>query len=119
MASQRYIIYVYYDTPQILALIQPPAPISNCFIGKSLKNFRCRSQLGNKDSRYSFKQNISNFPNFLQYNFIKDEMFKEETFTSKNTAKFMDFTLPKCASSGFFFVNQNLHSKNFNSNRVP
>ena len=95
MASQRYIIYVYYDTPQILALIQPPAPISNCFIGKSLKNFRCRSQLGNKDFRYSFKQNISNFPNFLQYNFIKDEMFKEETFTSKNTAKLMDFNPAK------------------------
>ena len=24
---------LYYDTPRILALIQPPAPISNCFFG--------------------------------------------------------------------------------------
>ena len=70
---------------------------------KSLKNFCCRCQLGNKDFRYSFKQNISNFPNFLQYNFVQDEMFKEETFASKNTAKFKDFTMPKWTSSGFFF----------------
>ena len=67
-----------------------------------MKNFRCRSQFGNKDSRYSFKQNIFDFPNFLHYSFIKDEMFKEETFASKNPAKFKDFTMPERTSSGFF-----------------
>ena len=33
---------LYYDTPQMLAWIQPPTPISNCFFGiknMSLKNF--------------------------------------------------------------------------------
>ena len=29
-------------------------------------------------------------------------MSKEETFVSKNIAKFKDFTMPKCTSSGFF-----------------
>ena len=67
-----------------------------------MKNFRCRRQLGNKDSKYSFKQNIFNFSYFLQYNFIKDEMFEEETFASKSTTKFKDFTMPKRTSSGFF-----------------
>ena len=32
----------------------------------------------------------------------KDEQFEEETLSSKNTAKFRDFTKPKCTSSGFF-----------------
>ena len=68
----------------------------------SLKNFHCRCQLGNKDSKYSFKQNILNCPNILWYNFSKDEMFEEETLSSKNTAKFKDFTMSKCTSSGFF-----------------
>ena len=39
---------------------------------------------------------------FLQYNFINDEMFKEETLSSKNTAKFKDFTMPNRTSSRFF-----------------
>ena len=69
---------------------------------KSLKNFHYRCQLGNKDSKYSFKQNILNFRNLLWYSFSKDEMFKEETLSSKNTAKFKDFTMPKRTSSGFF-----------------
>ena len=68
----------------------------------SLKNFHCRCQLGNKDSRYSFKQNIFYFPNFLQYNLIKDEMFKEETLASKNTAKFKDFTCQNGPVVDFF-----------------
>ena len=38
----------------------------------------------------------------LQYNFIKDEKFEEEVLSSKNTAKFKDFTLPKFTSNGFF-----------------
>ena len=76
--------------------------ISSELRNKSLKNFHCRCQIGNKDSRYCCKQNIFNFQNFLQYNFIKDEMFKEETFASKNTAKSKDFTMPKRTSSGFF-----------------
>ena len=59
-------------------------------------------QLGNKDSRYSLKQNIFNFSNILWYHFIKDEKFEEETLSSKNTAKFKDFTMPKFTSSGFF-----------------
>ena len=29
-------------------------------------------------------------------------MFEEETLSSKNTAKFKDFTMSKCTSSGFF-----------------
>ena len=29
-------------------------------------------------------------------------MFKEETFASKNPAKFKDFTMPEHTSSGFF-----------------
>ena len=33
---------------------------------------------------------------------MKDAMFEEETLSSKNTAKFKDFTMPKCTSSGFF-----------------
>ena len=45
---------------------------------------------------------ISNFPNLLRYNFTKDEMFEEETLSSKNSAEFKDFTMPKCTSSGFF-----------------
>ena len=31
-------------------------------------------------------------------------MFKKETFASKNIAKFKDFTLPKCTSSGLFLL---------------
>ena len=45
----------------------------------SLKNFHSRCQPGNKDSKYSFKENILNFPNLLLYNFSKDKMFEEET----------------------------------------
>ena len=30
-------------------------------------------------------------------------MFEEETVSSKNTAKFKDFTMPKFSSSGFVF----------------
>ena len=56
----------------------------------------------NKDSRYRFKQNVFNFSNFLQYNFTKDEIFKEETFANENIAKFRDFTMPKHTSSVFF-----------------
>ena len=72
---------LHYDTTHILASIQQTPPICNCFfrIKKHKKNFHCRSQLGNKDSKYSFKQNILNFPNILRYNFSKDEMFEEET----------------------------------------
>ena len=72
---------LHYDTPLILALIQQPAPICNCFFrikkkNTSFKNFHCRCQLGNKDSKYSFKQNTVNIPSLLQYNFSKDEMFE-------------------------------------------
>ena len=67
-----------------------------------MKDYQCRCQLGNKASWYSFKKNIFNFPNILQYNFIKDEKFEEQTLSSKTTAKFKDFTMPKCTSSGFF-----------------
>ena len=103
MVGQRWYITLWR---QILALIQQPAPISNCFFrikNTSLRNFCCKCQLGNKDSRYSLKQNIFNFSNILQYNFIKDEKFEEETVSSKNTAKFKDFTMPKFSSSGFVF----------------
>ena len=78
-------------TQHTLASIQQPAPICNCFFRikkHKLEELFCRCQLGNKDSKYSFKQYILNFPIFLQYNFSKDEMFKEETLSSKNTAKF-------------------------------
>ena len=75
--------------------------VSLKFKNTSLKNFCCRCQVGNKDSQYSFKQNIFNFPNILQYNFIKDEIF-EETLSGKNTPKFKDFAMPKRTSSGFF-----------------
>ena len=53
---------VYYTmTHQILALIQQPVKICNCFFkNTNLKNFHCRCQLGN--SKHSFKQNITNFP---------------------------------------------------------
>ena len=67
-----------------------------------MKNFHYRCQPGNKDSKYSFKQNILNFQNLFLYNFSKGEMFEEETLSSKNTAKIKDFTMPKCTSSGFF-----------------
>ena len=67
----------------------------------SQKNFRCRCQLGNKDSKYSFKQNVLNLPNLLWYNFSKIEMFEEETLSSKNTTKYKDFPMPKRTSSGF------------------
>ena len=33
---------------------------------------------------------------------MKDAMFEEETLSSKNTAKFKDFTMPKRISSGSF-----------------
>ena len=93
-------------THKILALIQQPAQsviASLKLKNTSLTNFiSCKCQLGNKDSRYSLKQNIFNFPNILQYNFIKDEKFEEETLSSKNTAKFKDFTMPKCTSSRYF-----------------
>ena len=46
-------------------------------------NFCCKYQLGNKDSRRSFKLNIFNFPNILWCNFIKDEKSEEETLSSK------------------------------------
>ena len=95
---------LHYDTTHTLASIQP-APIgtvSSELRNTSLRNFHCRCQLGNKGSRYSFKQNVLNFPNLLWYNFSKDEMFEEETLSSKNTAKFKDFTMSKCTSSGFF-----------------
>ena len=68
----------------------------------TLKNFHCRCQLGDKDSKYSFKQNILNFPNLLWYNFSNNEMFEEETLSRKNTAKFKDLTTSKFTTSGFF-----------------
>ena len=43
-----------------------------------------------------------NFPNFLRYNFSKDEIFNKETLSSENAAKFKDFTMPKRTSSEFF-----------------
>ena len=67
----------------------------------------------NKDSRYSLKQNVFNFSNFLKYNFTKNEIFKEETFVSKNTTKFKDFTMPKHTSSVFFFCQSNFALKSF------
>ena len=67
-----------------------------------MKNFHYRCQHGNKDSKYSFKQNILNFQNLFLYNIKKGEMFEEETLSSKNTAKIKDFTMPKCTSSEFF-----------------
>ena len=50
-------------------------------------NFCCKYQLGNKDSRCSFKLNIFNFPNILRCNFIKDEKSEEETLSSKTLQK--------------------------------
>ena len=50
-------------------------------------NFCCKYQLGNKDSRRSFKLNIFNFPNILWCNFIKDEKSEEETLSSKTLQK--------------------------------
>ena len=82
-----------------------------------MNNFHCRCQLGNKDSKYKYKQNILNFSNLLWYNFSKDEMFEEQTLSSKNTAEFKDFTMPKFSSSGFF-LNHILHLKKFHKNRV-
>ena len=38
----------------------------------------------------------------MGYNFSKDEMLEEETLSSKNTAKFKDFTMPKGTSSDYF-----------------
>ena len=99
---------IYYTmTHKILALIQQPAQsviASLKLKNTSLTNFiSCKCQLGNKDSRYSLKQNIFNFPKILWYNFIKDEKFEEEILSHKNTAKFKDFTMPKFTSSGFFY----------------
>ena len=68
----------------------------------SLKNVHYRCQLGNKNCKYRFKQNILNFLSFWRYNFSKVEMFEDETLTRKNPAKFKDFIMPKCTSSGFF-----------------
>ena len=90
---------LHYDTPQILALIQQPAPICNCFFrikNTSLKNFHC-----NVNQEIKIPSTVLN-KNFLQYNFSKDEMFEEEKLLSKNTAKCMDFTIPKPTSSRFF-----------------
>ena len=104
MASQRWYI-ICYDTPQILALIQQPSPINNRFFRikkHELEELSLQMSTWKKDSKYSFKPNIFNFPNFLQQNFIKDEIFEEETLLSKNTAKLKDFTMPKHSSSGFF-----------------
>ena len=73
--------------------------VSSELQNKGLNNFYCRCQLGNKDSKYSFKQNILNFTKFLRYNFSKDEMFEEK----HSQVKILDFyTLPKHNSSGFF-----------------
>ena len=38
----------------------------------------------------------------MQHNFIKEQIFERETMTSKNTAKFKDYTLSKWTISGFF-----------------
>ena len=64
---------LYYDTPKVLAPIQQPAPISDCFFRikeHELEELLLQMYLGNKDPWYSFKQNIFNFPKFSQYNFI-------------------------------------------------
>ena len=77
-----------------------------------MKTFHCRCQLGKKNFKYSFKQNILNFPNILWCNFSKDEIFEEETLSSKNAAEFKDFTMPKRTSSEFF-CQSNFISKEF------
>ena len=53
----------------------------------------------------------------MQHNFIKEQIFERKTMTSKNTAKFKDYTLPKCTISGFF-CQSNFALNNFSNNRV-
>ena len=106
MASQRWYI-IYYDTPQILALIQQPSPINNRFLRikkHELEELSLQMLTWKKDSKYSFKQNIFNFPNFLQHNFIKDEIFEEETLSSKNTAKLKDLPCQNKVVVDFLFL---------------
>ena len=98
---------IYYTMTQHIYQLQfnnqlQSVTVSSELKNTSLKNFHCRCQVENKDAKYSFKQNILNSPNLLWYNFRNDEMFEEETLSSKNTAKFKDFTMPKRTSSGFF-----------------
>ena len=72
---------LYYDTPQILALIQPPAPISNRFFRikkQELEELSLQMSTWNEDSRYSFKQNIFNFPNFLDIIFLSMKYLKKK-----------------------------------------
>ena len=72
---------LYYDTPQILALIQPPAPISNRFFRikkQELEELSLQMSTWNEDSRYSFKQNIFNFPNFLGIIFLSMKCLKKK-----------------------------------------
>ena len=72
---------LYYDTPQLLALIQPPAPISNRFFRikkQELEELSLQMSTWNEDSRYSFKQNIFNFPNFLGIIFLSMKCLKKK-----------------------------------------
>ena len=61
---------------------------------------------------------VFNFPNILQYNFIKDEKFEEETLSRKNPEKFKDFTMTKFTNSGCFCKSGFALKKKFNKNRV-
>ena len=46
---------LHYEPPQMLALIQS-VTVSSELKNANLKNFHCRCRLGNKDSKYSFKE---------------------------------------------------------------
>ena len=94
---------IYYTmTHHILALIQQPPSISNCFFGIETQAWGTFVADVNLEIKIPGLNKVFNFPNILQYNFIKDEKFEEETLSSKSTAKYKDFTLLKFTSNGFF-----------------
>ena len=88
-------------------MIQQPSPINNRFLRikkHELEELSLQMSTWKKDSKYSFKQNIFNFPNFLQHNFIKDEIFDEEALSSKNTAKLKDLPCQNKVVVDFLFL---------------
>ena len=94
-------------TYQMLALIQQPAPISNCFFGIKKKIQALGTFVADVNFKIKILGTVLNkiflvFLIFYGIILFKDEKFEDETLSSKSTLKFKDFTMPKCTRSGFF-----------------
>ena len=98
---------LYYDTPQLLALIQPPAPISSRFFRikkQELEELSLQMSTWNEDSRYSFKQNIFNFPNFLGIIFLSMKCLKKKQSQIKILQNLRILPLQNSLEIDFFCV---------------